>query len=97
MGFEVMDLGADVSAARFAGAIREHRPLALVLTCQLVVCAGGVGRVIAEIERQRLRDAARILVAGTALSAEFACEVGADAFAADAAAGAEILRGWLDT
>jgi methanogenic corrinoid protein MtbC1 len=96
-GFEVIDLGADVSAARFAGAVREHRPLAVVLTCHETICARAVGRVIEELDRQRLRDTVRVLARGAALDPEFAADAGADAFAADADAGAAIINGWTDS
>jgi methanogenic corrinoid protein MtbC1 len=95
-GFEIIDLGTDVSPARFAGAVREHRPVALGLSCLLTVCAGGVGRVIEELDRQRLRAETQIIVGGAALTREFADEVGADAFAPDAVTGTETIRGWSE-
>jgi len=96
-GFSVLDLGDDVSPAQFAGAIREQRPAALALTCHQTVLAGGIARVIQELTRQRLRDAARVLVAGAGVTADFAREVGADGYAPDAVAGAAMLRSWFDS
>jgi len=93
-GFEIVDLGTDVSPAEFAGAVRKYRPVALGLSCLLTVCAGGIGRVIEELERQRLRDVAKIIIGGAALTEEFAREVGADAFAPDAVTGTDIIRCW---
>ena len=93
-GFEIVDLGTDVSPAQIAGAVRKHRPVALGLSCLLTVCAGGVGRVIDELERQGLRRASKVIVGGAALTEEFAREVGADAFAPDAVSGTEIIRSW---
>jgi methanogenic corrinoid protein MtbC1 len=95
-GYEIADLGTDVSPARFAGAVREHRPAALGLSCLLTVCAGGVGRVIDELGRQRLREVTKVIVGGAALTEEFAREVGADAFAPDAVTGTEIIRRWYE-
>ena len=96
-GFEIADLGTDVSTEQFVAAVRHHRPVALGLSCLLTVCAGGVGRVIEELERQGLRKASKVIVGGAALTEEFAREVGADAFAPDAVTGTEVIRGWSES
>jgi 5-methyltetrahydrofolate--homocysteine methyltransferase len=93
-GFEIEDLGTDVSPEQFAEAVQSHRPVALGLSCLLTVCAGGVGRVIEELASRGLREASKVIVGGAALTEEFAREVGADAFAPDAVTGTEIIRGW---
>ena len=96
-GFEIADLGTDVSPEQFVEAVRSRRPVALGLSCLLTVCAGGVGRVIGELESQGLREASKVIVGGAALTEEFAREVGADAFAPDAVTGTEIIRGWSES
>jgi methanogenic corrinoid protein MtbC1 len=93
-GFEIADLGTDVSPTQFAEAVENRRPVALGLSCLLTVCAGGVGRVIEELERRGLRGSSKVIVGGAALTEEFAREAGADAFAPDAVTGTEIIRGW---
>jgi 5-methyltetrahydrofolate--homocysteine methyltransferase len=95
-GFSVLDLGDDVSPAQFAGAIREHRPLAVALACHRTALAGGVARVVEELERQRLRDTVRVLLTGAGATPDFAREVGADGYAPDPIAGAAMLRAWFD-
>jgi methanogenic corrinoid protein MtbC1 len=95
-GFEIVDLGTDVSAERFVEAVRKHRPVALGMSCLLTVCAGGVGRVIEELTREDLREASKVIVGGAALTEEFTRGVGADAFAPDAVTGTEIIRAWSE-
>jgi methanogenic corrinoid protein MtbC1 len=90
-GFEVIDLGIGVSAAAFAGAVRNHRPAALAILCQLTACAGGVARVIEELGRQRLRSETQVIFAGAGSTPEFAADCGADGFARDARAGVAML------
>ena len=96
-GLEIVDLGTDVSTEQFAEAARKHRPVALGMSCLLTVCAGGVGRVIEELERDGLREASNVIVGGAALTEGFAREVGADAFAPDAVTGTEIIRAWSES
>jgi len=96
-GLQVVDLGTDVSAEHFVEAAREHRPVALGMSCLLTVCAGSVGRVIEELQRDGLREASNVIVGGAALTEGFAREVGADAFAPDAVTGTEIIRAWSES
>jgi methylmalonyl-CoA mutase cobalamin-binding domain/chain len=93
-GFEVVDLGVDVSAEAFAAAAREHEPVALGVSCLVTPCAGGIPGVIDALASQGLRDAVKVVIGGAALTQEFADEIGADAFAPDAVTGTDIVRGW---
>jgi 5-methyltetrahydrofolate--homocysteine methyltransferase len=93
-GFEIVDLGVDVTAERFVEAALEHQPLALGMSCLLTVSAAGVGRVIEELGRRGLRQCVKVIVGGAALTEEFARDVGADAFAPDAVTGTGIIRAW---
>jgi 5-methyltetrahydrofolate--homocysteine methyltransferase len=93
-GFQIVDLGTDVTVEGFAEAALQHRPLALGMSCLLTVSAGAVGRVIEELDQRGLRESVKIIVGGAALTEEFAREVGADAFAPDAVTGTGIIRAW---
>jgi 5-methyltetrahydrofolate--homocysteine methyltransferase len=53
-----------------------------------------VGRVIQDLAQNGIRDEVRIIVGGAALTEGFAKDVGADAFAADAVTGTDIIREW---
>jgi methanogenic corrinoid protein MtbC1 len=93
-GFEVIDLGVDVSAEAFAAAAERHEPLALGMSCLLTISAGGIGAVIEELTRRGIREKLRVIIGGAALTEEFAREVGADAFASDAVTGTDIIKEW---
>lgn len=95
-GFEIVDLGTDVSAEQFATSVREHRPVALGLSCLLTVSAGGIGRVV-ELVRQDPEGSPKVIVGGAAITEDLAREAGADAFAPDAVTGTRIIRGWTET
>ncbi len=93
-GFEVVDLGVDVAAARFVEAVRAHQPLAVGLSCLLTTTAAEVDRVIAALRAAGVRDRVRVIIGGAALTEQFAREVEADAFAPDAVTGTDIVKGW---
>ena len=93
-GFAVIDLGVDVDKEKFIGAVKEHSPLALGMSCLLTVTAGEIGKVIEELINQGLRDKIKVIIGGACLTEGFAKDVGADAFAPDAVTGTDIIKKW---
>jgi 5-methyltetrahydrofolate--homocysteine methyltransferase len=93
-GFTVIDLGIDVPCDTFIAAVREHRPLALGMSCLLTSTDAEIGRVIQALERENLRQDVKVIIGGAALTAGFARQVGADAFAPDAVTGTDTIRQW---
>jgi len=93
-GFDVVDLGVDVPAAKFASAVKEHKPLALGMSCLLTSTEKELGKVIEELRKQGLRDKVKVVIGGAALSERTARDVAADAFAPDAITGLDIIKKW---
>lgn len=93
-GFKVIDLGVDVPAAKFAAAVKDHRPLALGLSCLLTSTEQELARVIGELKNQGLRDTVKVVIGGAALSQRTAQDVGADFFAPDAITGLDVIKKW---
>jgi 5-methyltetrahydrofolate--homocysteine methyltransferase len=93
-GFAVIDLGVDVPKEKFIGAVKEHSPVALGMSCLLTVTAGEIGKVIEELINQGLRDKIKVIIGGACLTEGFAKDVGADAFAPDAVTGTDIIKKW---
>jgi 5-methyltetrahydrofolate--homocysteine methyltransferase len=93
-GFDVVDLGVDVSKERFADAALEHGPVAVGLSCLVTVTAPQVGHVIEELCGRGLREKVKVIIGGAALTDAFAGEVGADAFAPDAVTGTDFIKSW---
>jgi len=93
-GFEVVDLGIDVSADKFVSAVQAHNPLVLGLSCLLTITAGEVSNIIEKLKEQGVRDKVRVIIGGAALTERSAQETGADAFAPDAITGIDIIKGW---
>ena len=82
-GFQIVDLGVDVSTERFVQAIRDGAAvvgMSALLTTTMVEMQEN----IAAIAAAGLRDQARILVGGAPITAEYAEAIGADGYAPDA-------------
>ena len=86
-GFNVIDLGVDVSPARFVEAIREHKPAFVGMSLLLTTCYRSVTETMKAIGEANLRDSVKICVGGAAASALVAERCGLDYYAATAVEG----------
>ena len=96
-GFDVVDLGSDVSPERFVAAVREKGANLVGLSALLTVTMPSMKSTIAAFEAAGLRDRVKILVGGAPLSTDYAKEIRADAYADNATAAVraahELVRG----
>jgi len=93
-GFNVIDLGVDVQVERFVKAVKEHKPLALGMSCLLTSTDREMVKVIEELKKQNVRERVKVIIGGAALTDGFARSAGVDAFAPDAVTGTDIIKKW---
>jgi len=92
-GFEVVDLGVDVSAERFVEAIRENPDCHVVgLSALLTTTMDSMRRTVEAIHGAGLHEQVRVMVGGAPITAEFAADIGADGYSPDAAAAADLAK-----
>lgn len=90
-GFEIVDLGADVSPDQFVAAIRDGVDV-VGLSALLTTTMPAIENTIRAIEESGLRERIKIIVGGAPVTAEYARQVGADGYAADASQAATLAR-----
>ena len=83
-GFEVVNLGIDISADKFVAALKETDADILVLSALLTTTMNYMKTVIDAVVEAGLRERVKVMVGGAPVNAEFAAEIGADAYTADA-------------
>ncbi len=83
-GFEVVNLGIDISADKFVEAVRDNNADILALSALLTTTMGYMKTVVDAVTEAGLRDKVKIMVGGAPLNDEFAKEVGADLYTCDA-------------
>ena len=93
-GFEVIDLGMDVTADRIVAAVKEHKPVVLGLSALLTMTMPKMGEVIEALKAAGLRDKVKVIVGGTPVTDEFAESIGADHRAANALEGVQKCTEW---
>lgn len=91
-GFDVVDLGADVSPDNYVAAVKEHHPDLVACSALLTTTMPGMKKVIILLEDFALRGRVKVIVGGAPVTAKYAADIGADGFAPDAASAASLAR-----
>lgn len=91
-GFEVVNLGVEVTAAQFVDAVREHQPDIVGMSALLTTTMVYMPQVIEALEAAGLRQSVQVMIGGAPVTQEFCDEIGADAYAADAPSAAAVAR-----
>lgn len=91
-GFEVVDLGKDVSSDRFLDAIRESRPAIVGMSALLTTTVPYQQVVIDRLVTEGLRDSVKVMVGGAPVTPEWAERIGADGYANNAPEAVEIAK-----
>ncbi len=88
-GFEVIDLGTDVSPETFVKTAVENDCSVICCSALLTTTRGVMADVVKAAEAAGIRDKVKILIGGAAVSAEFREETGADIYTVDASSAAD--------
>ena len=91
-GFEVIDLGNDVAPESFVDAAAEHDATVIGMSALLTTTMSVMREVVELLGRRGMSDRVKVIVGGAPLSAQFAGEIGADAYGFDAANAVERVR-----
>jgi 5-methyltetrahydrofolate--homocysteine methyltransferase len=91
-GFEVVDLGVDVAPEAFVEAVRTHQPRIVAMSALLTTTMLAMPDTLKALRDAGLRDTVKVIIGGAAVTDDFAREIGADGFGADAHTGAELAR-----
>ena len=83
-GFEVVNIGIDVSADAFIQAVRENQPDILCMSALLTTTMGYMKEVIDALEAAGIRDQVKVMVGGAPVTQGYADEIGADGYSDNA-------------
>ena len=83
-GFEVVNIGIDVSADTFIQAVKDNQPDILCMSALLTTTMGYMKEVIDALEAAGIRDQVKVMVGGAPVTQGFADEIGADGYSDNA-------------
>ncbi|MCU0844524.1 MAG: corrinoid protein [Spirochaetes bacterium] len=91
-GFDVVDLGVNVSPAVFLEKAKEHKPDIIGMSALLTTTMPVMKETIELFAKEGLKDSFRFIVGGSPLNQRFSDEIGADGYGEDAQSGVELVR-----
>jgi corrinoid protein of di/trimethylamine methyltransferase len=91
-GFDVVDLGVDVTTEEFLEAVREEKPDVLGMSSLLTVTAKELLNVINALKAVNLRESVKVVVGGGAVTSAYAEEIEADGYGQNAGLGVRMVK-----
>ncbi|MBI4882245.1 MAG: corrinoid protein [Planctomycetes bacterium] len=96
-GFEVIDLGNDVAPERFVAAAEEHGAPVIGMSALLTTTMPVMKKVVDLLRQKGLSERVKTIVGGAPLSADFAREIGADAYGYDGVSAVDRIKALIAT
>ena len=94
-GFAIMDLGTDVAPEKFVAAIQDDGVDVVALSALLTTTMPSMKATIEAIDSAGLRENVKVIVGGAPVTQEYATQIGADGFAADASGAVTVTESLL--
>lgn len=91
-GFTIINVGVDATAEKFVAAVKEHKADIIGMSAMLTTTMLHMKETIALLEKEGIRNAVKVIIGGAPVTPEFAKEIGADGYSADASSATELCR-----
>lgn len=91
-GFDIVDLGSDVSPAKFVQAIRANNPDIVGMSALLTTTMPSMKATLDAIRAEGLKDHVKVIIGGAPVTDEYAQKIGADGFAPDASRAVQLAK-----
>lgn len=94
-GFEMIDLGRDVTAGAFVDAAVEHHAKLICLSTLMTTTMSGMEEVIDVLTERGIRDQVKVMIGGGPISQKFADSIGADGYSVNAIEAVRLAKNLL--
>ena len=91
-GFEVIDLGTDVTPEKFIQSVKDSQPQIIAMSALLTTTMSSMGLTIKALEATGLRSQVKVIIGGAPVTSAYAEQIGADGFSPDASAAARLAK-----
>ncbi len=95
-GFEIVDMGVDVSPENFVSAVKDNGAQVVGLSALLTTTMPSMKTTIDALEESGIRDDVKVIIGGAPVTQKYADEIGADGYARDAAGAATLVKSLLN-
>ncbi|MCL2005910.1 MAG: corrinoid protein [Planctomycetaceae bacterium] len=94
-GFEVVDLGVDVSPEQFVAAVQEQTGTLVAMSALLTTTMPQMKKVIEQLESDGLRGTSKVIIGGAPVTDEFAKKIGADGYSDNASSAVTLAKSFF--
>ena len=94
-GFDVVDLGVDVSPEKFAEAAQQQVGTLVAMSALLTTTMPQMKKVIEKLEEDGLRSTSKVIIGGAPVTSEFAKVIGADGYSDNASAAVTLAKSFF--
>jgi 5-methyltetrahydrofolate--homocysteine methyltransferase len=94
-GFEVIDLGADVSPENFVAAVEAQKPHVVCMSALLTVTMPAMKTTIEALKTAGLRTKVKVMIGGAPVTSQYASEIGADGYSENASGAVSLVKSLL--
>ena len=91
-GFNVVDLGTDIKPQQYVEAVKTHKPVIVGMSALLTTTMPRMKETIDSLKEAGLRDKVKVMAGGAPVNEKFVKDIGADAYAPNAAAAVEMAK-----
>jgi 5-methyltetrahydrofolate--homocysteine methyltransferase len=91
-GFEVIDLGIDVSPEKFIEAVKENHPQIMAMSALLTTTMPAMAESIKLLEESGLRNQVKVIIGGAPITDAYAQKIGADGYSPDAGSAVDLAK-----
>jgi len=96
-GFEIVDLGVDVSPEAYVVAVKKHQPDLVACSSLLTTTMPRMESILTALKAAGLREQVKVIIGGAPVTEQYAAMIGADGYAPDAALAASLAKELIHT
>ena len=94
-GFEIHDLGTDVTPEKFVEAVNAFQPNIICMSALLTTTMTNMGVTVEALRQAGLREKVKIMIGGAPITDTYARQIGADGYAPDASSAARLALSYV--
>jgi corrinoid protein of di/trimethylamine methyltransferase len=91
-GFEIVDLGVDVTPEKFVAAVKDKGANVIALSALLTTTMPSMKTTIDVLKEAGIRDQVKVMIGGAPVTQKYADEIGADGYSDNASAAVALAR-----
>jgi 5-methyltetrahydrofolate--homocysteine methyltransferase len=95
-GYTVYNLGVDIEPDKFVEAVKQYQPDIVAMSALLTTTMMEMKSTIDALVEAGVRDNVKVIIGGAPITQDFADQIGADGYAADAASAIDLCKGLVD-